>query len=84
MDEYREYRYAPNLEQVMAKLHLPPLPTAVDVDTPDARQLVLFFFRGDHVVLAPAVSLEDAREYCSRDDTYGDSWFVGSGEVGDY
>jgi len=55
---------------------LPELP-GPDEDDPEGRELVLVRFQGDSVVLAEGIPLADAQEYCQREDTRGDGWFVG-------
>jgi hypothetical protein len=41
---------------------------------------IVRFFRRDSEgrrVVATGLTLEDAQEHCSREDTHGDSWFDG-------
>jgi hypothetical protein len=75
--------------QVVLDLYgLPDIPDAVELDSEEdeanARQLVIFRQRleDENIPLGDPVSLSDAQEYASRDDTRGtDSnsrqWFVG-------
>ncbi len=58
----------------MDTCHLPELPEESDAD--DAVILVLFLEQSGNQKLR-LVSPEDAKEYCTRDDTHGDGWFVG-------
>lgn len=64
-------------EAVKAEYGLPELPE--EYYGPDAKQLVLFRqdLSDENIVIAGSVSLPDAREYCSREDTHGNGWFVG-------
>jgi hypothetical protein len=57
--------------------YLPELPESADDNDNDARQLILFRFGEPAIKLGDPVSLKDAREYCSSEDTRGDGWFVG-------
>lgn len=62
------------VEQVMAEYELPELPDYYE--GPGSAQLVLFRMRENNEALTYC-SLEDAQEYCEREDTHGDGWFVG-------
>lgn len=75
--------YDEEWEAVKAEYGLPELPE--EYDGPGARQLVLFrqSLSDENIVLADRVSLDDAREYCSREDTHGPGWFVGFDRVDD-
>jgi len=59
---------------------LPEPPDATGDDDPTARTLIVFT-QDESIGRVPLtdylVSLEDARRYCSRDDTHGEGWFVG-------
>lgn len=52
---------------------LPPLPPQGAGD----RNLYLYHYREETVLLAENVTLADAQEYASRQDTQGEGWFVG-------
>jgi hypothetical protein len=58
---------------------LPDLPDypAESEDNGHTCKLVLFRQNITNVVLATGVSHSDAVEYCERDDTSGNGWFVG-------
>lgn len=65
-------------EEILQEFSLPELPEEYEGDEPEnARQLVIFRFKEENIPLGEPVSLADAQEYCSRDDTHGDGWFVG-------
>lgn len=67
-------RFPFKAEAEMAKLNLPPLPGYYEGE--GARDLILFK-RGEESACLSSCTLEDAREYCSREDTHGDDWFMG-------
>jgi hypothetical protein len=63
-------------------IELPDLPPALPSEDSEARNLFLFTWNNPSEMLLGSsypygVSLEDARDYCSREDTHGDGWFVG-------
>jgi hypothetical protein len=47
---------------------------------------IVRFHRGDtpSTVVKVVDTLEEAKEWCSRDDTHGDDWFDGFREIPDY
>lgn len=63
---------------LLVKYNLPELPDPAREDDPQARQLWIFRKNDDAVELGWLVSYDDARAYCSREDTHGDEWFVGA------
>lgn len=63
------------VEQIMEYFGMPELPEAYDGE--DSAQLVLFRENDSNIVLAESVSIPDALEYCSREDTHGGGWFAG-------
>ena len=71
-----------DMNEVIAAFGLPELPEPADYDPDDddpeeTVELVLFRFKDENIVLDDGFALEDAQEYCQRDDTSGGSWFVG-------
>jgi hypothetical protein len=74
----KEMSYNDNDEiaEVLATYELPGLPEPADDDT-NTVSLVLFRFKDENIVLGDGFALADAQEYCQRDDTSGDGWFVG-------
>jgi hypothetical protein len=72
------------LQHVLEAYLLPELPEAdesLDPSTDDyaaaPRDLILRREHDDSILLREYVPLEDAKEYCQREDTHGDGWFVG-------
>jgi len=65
------------LELLLAEYDLPDLPYATYDDDPEARLLWIFRQDDGKLALGWPVSYDDARAYCSREDTHGDGWFVG-------
>jgi hypothetical protein len=70
--------------EAMAMYNLPDLPEQdmeLDPETDDyasaPRDLILFRRNKVSILLVEYVSLDDAKEYCSQDDTHGDGWFIG-------
>ena len=64
------------IEQVMAEFDLPGLPEYYDDE--GYRNLILFRQSlGVENLILTQCTLADAREYCNREDVYGDGWFVG-------
>ena len=43
-------------------------------------KIVRFRFKGGNEVIATGLTLEEAQEHCSREDTHGDGWFDGYDE----
>jgi len=39
--------------------------------------IVRFYFKNGNEIIATGMTLEEAQEWCSRDDTHGDDWFDG-------
>lgn len=39
--------------------------------------IIRFKFKGENEVIKTGVTLEEAQEYCDREDTHGDGWFDG-------
>jgi hypothetical protein len=64
------------IARVIGELGLPDLPEP-DEDDPEGRELVVFQFKGETIMLAEGIPLADAMEYCDREDTHGDGWFAG-------
>jgi hypothetical protein len=56
---------------------LPELPDLADDSETETAQLVLFRFDQERIVLGDGYTIAGAQEYCSRDDTRGNGWFVG-------
>jgi len=50
----------------------------------DLYAIVRFHFKAENEVIAINASLEEAQEYCQRDDTHGDGWFDGYTEQTPY
>jgi len=48
-----------------------------DEDDEDTYSIVRFHFQSERVVIDTGLSLEEAQEHCSRDDTHGEGWFDG-------
>jgi hypothetical protein len=71
----------PTMLDLLVKFNLPELPSPTEEDDTEARQL--WIFRQDHerLELGYPVTYDDAREYCSREDTHGEGWFVGFDRV---
>jgi hypothetical protein len=73
--------YGPaDIEALMSELNLPGLPGETFEDDPEARDLILFRFQDENIVLtafSAGVSITDAKEYCSDKALKGDDWFVG-------
>lgn len=40
-------------------------------------EIVRFVFQGDDKVIKTGLTLEEAQEWCQREDTHGDGWFDG-------
>jgi uncharacterized protein YciI len=40
-------------------------------------KIVRFRFQGESSVINEGLTLEEAQEWCQRDDTHGDGWFDG-------
>lgn len=40
-------------------------------------RIVRFHLKGAREIIATGLTLEEAQEHCSRDDTRGDGWFDG-------
>jgi hypothetical protein len=55
---------------------LPELPETADEAHAKKAVLVIFRFDADKVYLDGEYALEDAQEWCERDDTHGDGWFA--------
>ena len=43
-------------------------------------KIVRFKFEGDNETIKEGLTLEEAQEWCQRDDTHGDGWFDGYNE----
>jgi len=43
-------------------------------------KIIRFFFKGENEVIKTGLTLEEAQEHCSREDTHGDGWFDGYDE----
>jgi hypothetical protein len=54
---------------------LPELPEEYNGE--DSASVMLFLQHDTSITRADSVSIADAREYCQREDTHGDCWFVG-------
>lgn len=39
--------------------------------------IVRFNFKEENEVIETGLTLEEAQEYCNREDTHGDGWFCG-------
>lgn len=72
-----------DVDELVTEYDLPPLPDEDDTG-PEARVLVLFRQDDTNVVLTNPVALADAMNYCNREDTHGDGWFVGFNRPNDY
>jgi hypothetical protein len=46
-------------------------------------KIVRFRFLGDDEVVKTGLTLEEAQEWCKREDTHGDGWFDGYTEEED-
>lgn len=66
---------------LLVKYNLPELPDPAEDADPEARQLWIFRQSDERLELGWPVSLTDAQEYCEREDTHGDGWFVGYNRV---
>lgn len=73
-----------DVAEVMAAYDLPELPEVADDDDvwdgtaeDTTVELVLFRFQEENIVLGDGFTVADAQDYCGRDDTAGDGWFVG-------
>lgn len=68
-------------DEIIEMYDLPELPEPVD--DPDEyeegalAQLVIFRQGDEKLYLDGEVTLADAQDYCSREDTHGDGWFAG-------
>ena len=60
----------------MAEYDLPELPDPAD-DEDGTAELVLFRFQQENITLGDGFTIAYAQEYCQREDTHGDGWFVG-------
>ena len=60
--------------EVLAEYGLPAVP---EEGTGDRNLYVFRFPQPEKLLIAENVTLENAREYCSREDTHGDGWFLG-------
>ena len=40
-------------------------------------KIVRFQFKGENEVVQTGLTLEEAQEWCRREDTHGDGWFDG-------
>jgi hypothetical protein len=58
--------------EVLAKYGLPAVPEEGTGD----RNLHVFRSGEEKLLIAENVTLESAQEYCSREDTHGNGWFV--------
>jgi hypothetical protein len=58
--------------EVLAEYGLPAVPEEGTGD----RNLYVFRFKGERLLVAENVTLESAQEYSSREDTQGNGWFV--------
>lgn len=47
------------------------------IDDEPTYKIVRFRFKGENETLVRGLTLEQAQEHCSRDDTHGDGWFDG-------
>jgi hypothetical protein len=70
-------------DAIVAAFGLPELPDPVEnpdeyEDDGALKRLIIFQHGEERIYLDGLVTREDARAYCSRDDTHGDGWFVGS------
>ncbi len=63
------------LDKVMAEFGLPELPE-FDDESEGCCDLILFTQGGPSFTLTQC-SREDAKAYCSQEDTHGPDWFVG-------
>lgn len=43
-------------------------------------KIMRFYFDGPSEVIETGLTLEEAQEHCSREDTHGDGWFDGYDE----
>ncbi len=48
-----------------------------EADNDKRYELVKFVFKGEREVIATGLTLAEAQEYCEREDTHGEGWFVG-------
>lgn len=39
--------------------------------------IVRFYFKNGSEIIATGMTLEEAQEWCQRDDTHGEGWFDG-------
>jgi hypothetical protein len=44
---------------------------------PETYKIIRFRFKGRKRVVKRGLTLEQAQEHCSREDTHGDGWFDG-------
>jgi hypothetical protein len=70
----KEELFPEEVDAYRAEYGLPEFPEYYD--GPGARDLILFRQHGENVCLTQC-TLEDAREYCNREDTHGSGWFTG-------
>jgi hypothetical protein len=67
-----------DVDDVIEEYNLPELPEpAEDDEDEDTVSLVLFRFKQENITLGDGFTRADAREYCEREDTHADEWFVG-------
>ena len=66
--------YLERMYELVEAYGLPEIPEEGQGD----RELFISVFKGESEVIAEDVTLEDAQEYCSREDTHvAGEWFVG-------
>jgi hypothetical protein len=72
-------RYDIEVSDIKFGLELPDFPDETDASdtTDELAELFLSRFNGEKVYFGFLITVADAQEYCSRDDTHGSGWFVG-------
>lgn len=69
--------YDTDIEDIIEEYELPELPEPADDPDDGPATLVLFRQGQGGTWLGDCFTVADAQEYCSREDTHGDGWFVG-------